>query len=245
MKLSLSSATRLAASLLCAAGLAAPAHASYSYYLSFTGITNGTVPSTDTIDIGGSSTSVSNLHLIGVDSWSWGAKAATTAGTGAGAGKASASSFDWSQQIGANTVSEYNDLLSDHLISKATLYVVQDSATGKASDANSIGSVVFEMNFKNAVISSLDLSGSNGSASEDGVFSAQAVTLQYWQPSTKGVASTPIVGTWDLTTGAFSGSALALEGLALEPDAVPESTTGALALSGLGLLAWSARRKRG
>ena len=73
---------------------------------------------------------------------------------------------------------------------------------------------------------------------------AGAVTMKYWSQNKDGSFGAPEVGGWDVTKNTYTGSPLALAGLAMVmPSAVPEPQTWALGLVALGAVGWARRRQ--
>lgn len=233
MKTSLISAAVLAACCTWSAG----AHAAYDYYLSIDGITN---PDGVKIEPPMNAGSSDVKDWIAIDSWSWGATMPTSIGSGtsgAGAGKVSFSSFNWTQPIGPSTTQEFTDLAKGTHFKTVTLNVVQTG--GKAASAE-----IFQMTFSTALLTSIQISAAGGLPMSSLSLQAGAVTMKYWSQNKDGSFGAPEVGGWDVTKNTYTGSPLALAGLAMVmPSAVPEPQTWALGLVALGAVGWARRRQ--
>lgn len=233
MKSSLISAAVLAACCTWSVG----AHAAYDYYLSIDGITNpGGVTIKPPLNAGSSDVK----NWIAIDNWSWGATMPTSIGSGssgAGAGKVSFTSFNWTQRLGASTTQEFTDLAKGEPIKSVTLNVVESSGKGGLAE-------MFQMTFSTAVLTSIQISGSGDAPMTDLSLKAGAVTMKYWPQNKDGSFGDPLVGGWDMIHNKYSGSPMALAGLAMVmPSAVPEPQTWALGLVALGAVGWARRRQ--
>ena len=107
-------------------------------------------------NIKGGSTLKGYQNWIDVNSFSWGVSVATpNFGSGAGAGKAVLSDFSWSQLIDQSAPGLFQDAVMGTNIPSITFDVLKTGGNGQLTK-------YFEMSFTNAMITSLNYSGSSG-----------------------------------------------------------------------------------
>jgi type VI secretion system secreted protein Hcp len=226
--------TKLMTLLTCSVALTlpAPASAATDYFLTFSGITGGSVDKT-------------HKGAIDIDSFAWGLSVATaTSGGGGAGGKPVFSDFSWAQS-GADISfpSLFVTAAQGKHIASAVLDLVQ---TGESPFS------YLTMTFTDVTLTSLAVAGSSGSVPwVDGSFSYAKVELKVTPQKPDGKAGTPVIGTWDVkknTGNLFDGSPLPLMQIAnlsapVPAQAVPEPETYAMLLAGLGLVGFAVRRR--
>ncbi len=195
-------------------------------------------------NIQGGSTLKGYQNWIDVNSFSWGVSvAAPNFGSGAGAGKAILSDFSWSQLADKSAPGLFLDAVKGANIPTITFDVLNTGGNG-------IPAKYFEMSFTNAMITSLNYSGSSGGNGVDlnGTFAYQAVKMTYWPIDNKGRIGSPVSASYDLSTAKGSVSNLLsvyAAGLSGPVSPVPEPETYGMMMAGLGLIGFVAScRKR-
>jgi type VI secretion system secreted protein Hcp len=131
-------------------------------------------------------------------SFSWGASNPVTIGsgtTGTGGGKVSISSFN---------IMKKSDSASPLLFTSCSSGVHFPLATVVMRKSGGTKAVYLTYTFTEVYVESVQWSGSSGgddTPTESVSFAFQSVNINYWpQTTTGGAASTPINGSWDVTT---------------------------------------------
>lgn len=186
-------------------------------------------------NIKGSSTIKGYQNWIDVNSFSWGVSVATpNLGSGAGVGKAVLSDFSWSQLVDQSAPGLFQDAVKGAKIPTITFDVLK---TG----GNTQPTKYFEMSFTNAMITSLNYSGSSGGNGVDlnGTFAYQSVKMTYWPTDSKGGIGSPVSASYDLKTQTGNIGALMSVyslGVAGPVSPVPEPEAYGMMMVGLGLI---------
>jgi type VI secretion system secreted protein Hcp len=195
--------------------------------------------------INGSSVALGHVDWINVDSFSWGvsATAPSSSGGGGGAGKVVFQDFQWTQLIDKSTPPIFLDLAKGTNIPTITFDVVK-SGLGEGKPQT-----FFEMTFNHAFLTNLSLSGSSGSSGGaapmlDGSFAYQQIKMEYWPTNANGTLGAGISSTYDLRTNKGNlGALVGLYALGVT-NPVPEPSTYAMMLAGLGLIGFIAYRRK-
>ncbi len=194
-------------------------------------------------NIKGGSTLKGYQNWIDVNSFSWGVSvAAPNFGSGAGAGKAVLSDFSWSQLVDQSAPGLFLDAVKGANIPSITFDVLKTGGNGQPTK-------YFEMSFTNAMITSLNYSGSSGDngVNLNGSFAYQSVKMTYWPTDNKGAIGSPVSASYDLKTRTGNiGALLSVysQGVAGPVSPVPEPEIYGMMAAGLGLMGFMVRRKK-